>query len=134
MRFIQENNVHMPESWVILEILTKQYNVVYKVFGMWSGGYLHGDSWRLNSGIDKMEEYDDSHWTFIGRSGTTYQCKKGAYRTNGYGGSVLTKIIDDYKDKGYTTTIMPTEEEAIKALQFLDDPTWRIMHGYDDTN
>lgn len=100
---------------------------------MWSGGYLHGDSWRLNSGIDKMEE-DDKHYSFIGRSGSTYLCKKGTYRINGYGGTVLGEIIEKYKEKGYATTIIETEEKAIKALKFLDDPTWRSMHGYDDTD
>ena len=133
MRFLEENDAHTPESWVILEILTKQSTVVYKVFGMWSGGYLHGDSWRMNSGIDKMEE-DDKHYSFIGFSGSTYICKKGSYRINGYGGSVLKGIVNDYKERGHTAIIIPTEEEAIKALKFLDDPTWRSMNVYDDTD
>ena len=41
-----------PNKWVILEIEFKS-GVEYKVFGSWTGGYLDGDSWRLNSGIEK---------------------------------------------------------------------------------
>lgn len=133
MRFLEENNVHMPESWVILEILTKRPTVVYKVFGMWSGGYLHGDSWRMNSGIDKMGE-DDNHYSFTGFSGSTYICKKGAYRIHGYGGSVLSENIEKCKEQSCAVTIIETEEEAIKALKFLDNPTWRSTHEYDDTD
>lgn len=133
MRFLGEDDVHMPESWVILEILTKQSTVVYKVFGMWYGGYLHGDSWRMNSGIVKMEE-NDNHYSFIGFSGSTYICKKGAYRIHGYGGSVLSEIIEKCKEQSCAVTIIETEGEAIKALKFLDNPTRRSTHEYDDTD
>ena len=45
------------------------------MLGGWSGGYLDGDSWRLNSGIVDVEETADS-FIFIGGSGSRYICDK----------------------------------------------------------
>ena len=43
--------MYKPENWVIVKI-----NDVYKVFGGWRGGFATGDSWKLNSGIEAIEE------------------------------------------------------------------------------
>ena len=55
MRSSREYN---PNRWVILSF-TDEKETWYKVFGSWSGGYLDGDSWRLSSGLDKIEEEGD---------------------------------------------------------------------------
>ena len=47
-----------PDSWVVLKI-TAETGVIYKVLAGWSGGYLDGDSWRLNSGINIVFERED---------------------------------------------------------------------------
>ena len=46
---------HMPDSWVIIKISGIEAKDFYKVLAGWSGSYLYGDSWRMNSGIDKVE-------------------------------------------------------------------------------
>ena len=66
-----------PDSWVVLKITTET-GVIYKVLAGWSGGYLDGDSWRLNSGINIIFEREDSV-DFYGNSGSLYHCRKGSY-------------------------------------------------------
>lgn len=79
-----------PEKWVILELPDKQY----KVFATWAGGYLDGDKWKLNSGIEKIEQDDDFYY-FTGYSGSCYKChKKGYGVTTSYNLSILNKLIE----------------------------------------
>ncbi len=54
----------------------------------WPGGYLHGDDWRMNSGIEKVESTEDS-FLITGYSGSVYECGKNAYGINAYGASIL---------------------------------------------
>ena len=68
---------YIPDSWVVLKITT-DYDLMYKVLAGWSGGYLTGDSWRLNSGIDIVFEREDQV-DFYGNSGSLYICRKGTY-------------------------------------------------------
>ena len=68
-------NTHTPDSWVIIKIKGIEDKDFYKVLAGWSGGYLDGDSWRMNSGIDKVED-DGDYWNFVGSSGSVYRCHK----------------------------------------------------------
>lgn len=82
-----------PERWVIIKIIGNEFTY-YKVFGTWTGGYLYGDRWQLNSGIVKVEQ-DDEYYYFIGVSGSCYECHKNAYGTaSSYGSRVLKSIIE----------------------------------------
>jgi hypothetical protein len=45
-----------PDNWIILKFSSSEYGDVYKVLAGWSGGYLDGSSWKLNSGITKIED------------------------------------------------------------------------------
>lgn len=62
---------YLPDSWVILKINDE----LYKVLAGWSGGYLSGDSWKINSGIVKIEEHDE-YYSIYGESGSIYECHK----------------------------------------------------------
>lgn len=68
----------------------------HRVFGSWSGGYLDGDSWRMNSGIESVIEEDD-HYLFIGSSGSTYACHKDMYGANVYGMGVAKSYEEKLK-------------------------------------
>lgn len=63
-----------PDNWVVVKVEKN----LYKVLAGWSGGYLDGDSWKLNSGISKVKD-DGNHWLFIGESGSVYKCHKERY-------------------------------------------------------
>lgn len=82
---MKRNINETPERWVILKLP----NNYYKVFGTWTG-----DRWKLNSGIEKVEQ-DDEYYYFIGFSGSCYKCHKKGYGTaTFYGLHILNKIIE----------------------------------------
>ena len=80
-----------PSRWVILKIDNQS---TYKVFGTWAGGYLDGQSWKLNSGIAKVTE-DENNYYFYGHSGSCYKCGKDCYGTIGYGRMVLDELLNN---------------------------------------
>lgn len=66
-----------PDSWVIIKMTYKE-QTFYKVLGGWAGGYTQGSSWRLNSGVEKLE-VDGDLYKFYGSSGSVYICNKNSY-------------------------------------------------------
>lgn len=82
-----------PDKWCIVKIVTER-ETLYKVLGTWFGGYLYGDSWRMNSGIEKVA-YVENHYYIYGYSGSVYKCHEDAY---GYG-MVALGIFDELKEK-----------------------------------
>jgi hypothetical protein len=92
---MDRNISESPERWVILKLP----NNCYKVFGTWVGGYLDDDRWKLNSGINKVEQ-DENFYYFIGFSGSCYKCHKKGYGTaTSYGLGILNKIIEQGEGK-----------------------------------
>ena len=82
------NADYTPDNWVVLKITNTKRSgntgygrteeVLYKVLAGWSGSYLNGNSWRINSGITLVfDREDEVH--FHGESGSVYRCPKGAY-------------------------------------------------------
>jgi len=72
-------NEHNPDNWVVLKIKEgKGTFPFYKVLAGWSGGYLGGDRWRMNSGITSVEKQEYTYG-FYGWSGSVYWCHQGAY-------------------------------------------------------
>ena len=67
---------YKPDNWVVIKL--KGDDPHYRVLAGWSGRYLSGSSWRMNSGITAVEEDDESYY-FSGSSGSTYRCGKGSY-------------------------------------------------------
>jgi hypothetical protein len=88
---------YTPDQWQIVKITGTDPH--YRVFGSWSGGYLDGDSWKLNSGITSVTE-DDEWFYFYGYSGSVYQCRKAAY---GVSSPYNLGVIKDYCDKSSGT-------------------------------
>lgn len=87
---------YFPEQWVLIKVPgTKPF---YKVFGSWRGGYLNGDSWRLNSGVVRCEESGDS-FTFYGESGSEYHCHKNTYGIQ-YMGLYNIGVLDEFANRG----------------------------------
>jgi hypothetical protein len=75
-------STYTPDKWVLIE-LTSDGTTIRKVLGGWYGGYLHGDSWRLNSGVKETIDHGD-HYEFTGYSGSSYICYKSAQGMSGY--------------------------------------------------
>ena len=78
-------STYNPDCWVVIKITntdtllaTENDEVLYKVLAGWGGGYLNGDSWRMNSGINLVFDHEDEVH-FYGESGSTYICHKETY-------------------------------------------------------
>tara|TARA_B110000908_G_scaffold125991_1_gene147766 strand:+ start:192 stop:530 length:339 start_codon:yes stop_codon:yes gene_type:complete len=93
------------DNWVIVKsppIPDPHYRVLVGT----SGGYLDGDSWRMNSGIVRVDESDEFFYIY-GSSGSCYQCNKKAYmvrKNSAY-------ILDQLKDRGWE--LMPEDTDWI---------------------
>jgi len=87
------SNNYTPDNWVILKI--SGYDPHYRVLAGWSGGYLDGDSWRLNSGITS-HEFDGDYWYFYGSSGSCYKCYIDSYRMSLVMLGAYNKLVDMY--------------------------------------
>jgi hypothetical protein len=79
-----------PDRWMLIRVHGETPH--WRIFATWSGGYIQGDSWRLNSGVESVEVKDE-YFDFIGYSGSVYRCYKTAYGVNLYGMNVLTDLV-----------------------------------------
>jgi len=85
-------NVYTPDNWVILEIKQEEQDPLYKLLTGVSGGYLDTGSWRINSGIESVEEHED-YYLFHGFSGSIYKCYTEFERTRMNNAYILEKLI-----------------------------------------
>jgi len=84
--------MYEPDKWVLVKI--DGIDPHYRVFGTWLGGYLNGDSWRMNSGVTSVEEEGD-FYLFYGTSGSCYKCHKKSYGSSAFTSSVLASYVED---------------------------------------
>lgn len=101
--------MNKPDRWVVLKFTTSE-EIFYKVFATWMGGYLDGDSWRINSGITGAKE-DEDYFYFSGYSGSEYICKKKCYGTNNYTQGVLESIINNAEKANSKVEVMPEDSD-----------------------
>lgn len=85
-----------PDSWVILRIEGNDPH--YKVLAGWLGGYLDGDSWRMNSGIDHCD-FDGDYYYFYGSSGSCYKCHKDMHRLSAITSGIYSQLKDIHGGK-----------------------------------
>lgn len=107
---------YTPSGWAFLKIkVCGQDNTIVKMFGSWSGGYLTGDSWRVNSGVTKIEE-NDHEYIVSGYSGSQYILSKTANHITGYNKGVLEDMIEELKSYGHQAEIISIED-AISIIR-----------------
>lgn len=100
---------YVPDHWQIVYLASPEMAPVYKVFTTWSGGYVWGDEWRLNSGIEKIEDKGDSY-DVHGASGSVYKLRKGREGMSGYGQGVLTRLRGQIEASGGIMELMDISE------------------------
>jgi hypothetical protein len=98
---------YSPDTFVVLKI-NKPEDPHYRMLGGWFGGYLNGDSWRLNSGITR-HEFDGDYWSFYGSSGSCYKCYVDSYRLSSLTAGVYQNLLDKHGED---------------IIQLLDDKEW----------
>lgn len=90
---------HRPDKWVVLEVIDDEGKTFHKVFASWSGSYTEGESWRLNSGVDRVETFKDS-FLVHSESGATYRLHKEMYGVAGLGNyGVLKSLEEKFPDR-----------------------------------
>lgn len=95
-----------PDCWVMLK-MTYRDEVFYKVLGGWVGGYLYGDFWRLNSGVERVELIDGMYH-FHGSSGSVYKCNPDTYGLRVVTANILNEMKSAHPD----------------VVELLDDCDW----------
>ena len=93
-------NRYSSDNWVVLK--SEGDDPHYRVLAGTSGGYTTGSSWRLNSGIVHVDEYDD-RWLFYGMSGSCYICRKHSYAVK----MNIAQPLEELKSTGWT--LMPED-------------------------
>lgn len=91
--------MYQPDKFVVLKLTFDSGQVRYLLFGTWMGGYLSGDSWRLNSGIKEVDARGP-FLLFRGFSGSTYKVHKDMYGLSSYTDSILHSWERDH-EKGF---------------------------------
>jgi hypothetical protein len=109
------NNEYIPDKWLVVKIEGGEFPLTYKIFACWYGGYLNGDSWKLNSGITKVIK-EEGFYLFEGYSGSIYKCHENCYGSNMYGHNVLNNIIEKSKEAGVNVEIMQEDTNWIDLL------------------
>ena len=97
--------MYAPDRWVIVK-LSNDKDTVFKVLAGWSGSYLDGQSWRINSGISKVVE-DGDFYLFEGFSGSTYKCHKKSYGTNMIMSGIISQLLEQ---KQYIAEVLPEQD------------------------
>lgn len=86
---------YTPDNWVVIKITGDDPH--YRILAGWSGGYATSDTWRMNSGITRVDETKDA-FLFYGASGSCYDCRKTAYclrKNNAYVWTRLQELNGD---------------------------------------
>lgn len=99
---------YTPDNWVILHMKGDE-GESHKVLAGWSGSYLHGASWKLNSGITRVVDEGD-YWNIHGYSGSSYLCRKNRERLGSITAVVLASFEEVVKDTGASVRVVPVAD------------------------
>jgi len=97
---------YIPHGWVL-----GKHKGDLRVFCSWTGGYLDGDSWRLNSKVRTVDFEDCSY--IVNKEGSSYQLSVLNYgRISAYNNTVLTNL----EDKGFEVLNGPEANNELETL------------------
>jgi len=64
--------MYHPDGWKIIQLVWPDGKMTYRLAAGYSGTYIYGDSWRINSGITEIEA-GDGYWNIHGETGSVHQ-------------------------------------------------------------
>ena len=107
-------NLHIPDTWVILEIKSKN-SLHHKIFGGWYGGYTSGDSWKISSGIKTFVNGDKDFYESLQLSDSIYRCYKQSYKMSFY----MSQMYDNFSDqlKSLDSKLRVLTEDEMKSFK-----------------
>lgn len=93
---------YTPDVWVVVELSGSEVrvpnNCYHRILAGWYGGFAGSDSWKLNSGVERIVEYEHEYEVH-GSSGSIYYCDKRNERTNRYTQSIFEGFAKDSSDE-----------------------------------
>ena len=100
-------NPNMPDYYQFIRITSPHdTSSITKLFCVWGGGYTRGDSWKINSGVSKVERTEHG-WDVYGYSGSCYTVfAEGEGNMNAYGSGVLQSIISKAEAGGISLELV----------------------------
>jgi hypothetical protein len=101
---------YRPDCWVVLEI-TGPDKIFQRVLAGWYGGYLGANTWQLNSGNVRHEEFDD-RYEFIGESGSVYVCHKSCQRMSSLMSNTYNNMVSKLPPE-YSVRIVENPKEFV---------------------
>lgn len=104
-----ESYLITPDRYALIHYITED---LYAILSGWSGGYLHGDSWRRSSPISSVEAVDDGYMVKTGSS--VYLLRHKANGLTGMSGSVWASIAEHPENRGNVT--LHTDEDEIENI------------------
>jgi hypothetical protein len=107
---------YIPDLWTIVRLTSKEHSKIDKVVGSWYGGYGGSNSWRMNSGIEKIVEHE-LYYDIIGYSGSVYKCFKNSQGWSAYTKMVLDNMATQLEEGGLGMMRVITIKEAIDGLE-----------------
>lgn len=84
---------YRPDAWVIVELGPPDARY-HRVLGGWYGGFAGSNSWRLSSGITRIEK-DGYEWKVHNESGSIYHCHHSCERTTSLTEGILMSYASD---------------------------------------
>ena len=90
---------YYPDKWAILHITSPDHPPIDKVVGSWYGNFTGGDSWRMNSGIERVADAGDFYHIY-GYSGSVYHCRKDAQGMSAYTEMVMNNMATQLEEGG----------------------------------
>lgn len=99
---------YTPDKWVILKF-KREDGTFFKVLGSWYGGYLNGDSWRMSSGLERIEEQGDV-LLMHNFSGSVYKVHKKAEGMNMTAAGIFELAKKDGAENNVEISIVTIEE------------------------
>jgi hypothetical protein len=96
---------YIPDNWVVIKYNGNDPH--YRILAGWSGGYTDSDTWRMNSGIVRVDETEDA-FLFYGSSGSCYDCRKTAYCLRKNNAYVWGQLQEHHGDK---VELMPEDTD-----------------------
>lgn len=79
--------IYTPDRYILIKLSSGDF----KVLASWDGGYLEGDSWQLNSGIEKVTVCG-TEVEFHGFSGSIYKVNKNSIGMNSMAKNVFANL------------------------------------------
>jgi hypothetical protein len=113
------NRTYQPDKWVIIKIWNKttaDEQPIYKVLGVWLGGFAEPDYWRLSSGVQSITK-EDGVYTIPQFSGSTYVVHENDERMNATMASTFADFEQELRGRGdiHGITVISIKE-LIEAL------------------